>query len=627
MAERFRQRSPLGSILIGFRDSFSLLDARGKRRYLIVVGIQSSTAFLDLMGVALIGVLSLRMLDSGSPTQGATSALLGPVWAAPLGVLAAIACVFLLAKSVASVLMLRLVFRFLGNRQAEVSEQLASRLLSGQLLTTRYFSTQQIAYGLSSGANAATVVVLGEASVLFSEIALLVVLGILLFVVDPAVALGALVFFALLALALNRSLAGWASRIGKARARLDVESMAAVQESVHSFREIYALNRVDNYLSRIGRLRREAARVAAGSSLITGIPKYVFEAATVVGGVGLAVIVFLQQDSARSLAVIAIFIVAATRITPSILRVQNSTLSIRNNAGVAFPTYELNRLLPPLDPEQRLAEKLSIARLGDLKEFDSSVAVSNVTFTYPGSLKPAIQDITMSAAKGEAIALVGPSGSGKSTLLDCIIGLLQPDSGTVLVGQSPAKLAPTVWPGHIACVPQHVTLANSSIRHNVGLGLEGAEIDDSAVWEALERAHLADFVASLPEKLDAFVGEQGVRLSGGQRQRLGIARALYSRPGLLLLDEATSALDAQTEAIITSAVHSLRGKTTTITIAHRLPTIAEADRIYVLDAGVIVASGTFDHLLATSEEFARQASLLGIERSREPIGGRTRLSK
>jgi len=176
-------------------------------------------------------------------------------------------------------------------------------------------------------------------------------------------------------------------------------------------------------------------------------------------------------------------------------------------------------------------------------------------------------------------------------------------------------------------VPQHVTLANSSIRHNVGLGLEEADIDDSAVWEALAHAHLADFVASLPEKLDAFVGEQGVRLSGGQRQRLGIARALYSRPGLLLLDEATSALDAQTEAIITSAVHSLRGKTTTITIAHRLPTIAEADRIYVLYEGVIVASGTFDHLLATSEEFARQASLLGIERSRESMGGPKTLSE
>ena len=164
----------------------------------------------------------------------------------------------------------------------------------------------------------------------------------------------------------------------------------------------------------------------------------------------------------------------------------------------------------------------------------------------------------------------------------------------------------------MAYVPQTVGLSEGSVRDNVALGLPFAAVDDERVWEALERAHLADFLRNTRDGLDTVVGERGVRLSGGQRQRLGIARALYTRPRLLVLDEATSALDAETEQSITNTLRELEGVVTTITIAHRLATIRFVDEVLFLRDGLIEARGSFEQVRASTPDFDRQAQLLGL---------------
>jgi ABC-type multidrug transport system fused ATPase/permease subunit len=161
-------------------------------------------------------------------------------------------------------------------------------------------------------------------------------------------------------------------------------------------------------------------------------------------------------------------------------------------------------------------------------------------------------------------------------------------------------------------VPQNVALVGGTVRDNVALGLPSEDVDDQLVWEALERAHIADFLRDSREGLDTRIGERGVRLSGGQRQRLGIARALYTRPLLLVLDEATSALDAETERAIVQTLDELEGQVTTITVAHRLATVRRADLMLYLENGRIVNSGTFDEVRAAVPDFDRQASLLGL---------------
>jgi ABC-type multidrug transport system fused ATPase/permease subunit len=178
------------------------------------------------------------------------------------------------------------------------------------------------------------------------------------------------------------------------------------------------------------------------------------------------------------------------------------------------------------------------------------------------------------------------------------LGVLDPDLGVVEISGLRPKDAINRWPGAIAYVPQTVALVAGSVRDNVALGLPRDLVDDVLVWDALRRAHLADFLTDNREGLDTAVGERGFRLSGGQRQRLGIARALYTQPKLLVLDEATSALDAESEAIVNANLRRIAKGRTVLSISHRLSMLVEADAILVLERGKVYDLGTHEELLA-----------------------------
>jgi ABC-type multidrug transport system fused ATPase/permease subunit len=244
--------------------------------------------------------------------------------------------------------------------------------------------------------------------------------------------------------------------------------------------------------------------------------------------------------------------------------------------------------------------------------FDASIEISEVGLFYPGASAPALAGVSLTLRAGQSLALVGPTGAGKSTLADVILGVLIPDSGEALIGGLPPAESLANWPGAVAYVPQDVAMANGTVRENVALGLPSEIIDDEWVWDALNRAHLGDFLRDSREGINTVIGENGMKLSGGQRQRLGIARALYTRPKLLVLDEATSALDAETEQAISRTLQELEGTVTTVTIAHRLATIRHCDLVAYLEGGKALAQGTFDEVRAATPQFERQAQLLGL---------------
>jgi ABC-type multidrug transport system fused ATPase/permease subunit len=235
-----------------------------------------------------------------------------------------------------------------------------------------------------------------------------------------------------------------------------------------------------------------------------------------------------------------------------------------------------------------------------------------VCITYPGATAPALDGVTLSIAAGESVGLVGRSGAGKSTLADVVLGVLEPDAGSAELGGVNPSGATTRWPGGVAYVPQDVVLANDTIRANVALGLPDGAIDDELVWEALSRAHVAEYLREQRDGLNTRIGERGVRLSGGQRQRIGIARALYTRPRLLVLDEATSALDAETEQAISETIADLEGDVTLIIIAHRLSTVRAVDRLVYLEDGRVVAQGSFQEVEQRVPALRRQAELMGL---------------
>jgi ABC-type multidrug transport system fused ATPase/permease subunit len=374
------------------------------------------------------------------------------------------------------------------------------------------------------------------------------------------------------------------------------------------------------YVDRFRGLRWQAATAQADVQIMSQVSKYVFEIALVLGGGLLAISQLFTRDAAAALSVIVVFLAAASRMMPSLLRMQSSSLNIRSYAGIAELTFALAKELEEekrenlktitFDSETRGRVELGL-RDGH-SEFVAHVRLEEVELTYPSASVPAISGITLNINEGTSLALVGSTGAGKSTLADLILGILAPDTGRIRIGGDEPSVAITQSPGAITYVPQDISLVNGTIRDNVALGLPPDLVLDDRIWEALERSQLSAFLTEQRDGLDTVVGEHGMRLSGGQRQRLGLARAFYTRPKLIVLDEATSALDAETEQAVSQTLVDLEGDVTLIIIAHRLATIRHCDQVAYLDHGRMAAIGTFEEVRDRAPGFDRQAQLLGL---------------
>jgi ABC-type multidrug transport system fused ATPase/permease subunit len=611
------------------RKAVSLLPP-GKRRLLfLATAVQVSLGILDLIGIALVGLVAavavsgIGVTSLPSWAESILAALgLDDLTVSQLSVFIALAAVTILVlKTLLSAVMFRRITRFLANRQAEVSVRLARNFLSRPLLDVQRWTTPEAIYALGSGVAAATVSLLGSAIVIASEVFLFAIIGVTLFIYDPLLTAVTVVFFAVIVIFLHRVLGHWSARNAAVARDTNIATLTAVTETLMTYRESTVLHRRDLYVGRYEALVGRAAQASATASFILEIPKYVLESALYLGVLVLGVAQFLTKDWGAAASTVALFLAAGSRVIPAMLRLQGAGITIRNAAVSAQPTFFMSDYLDShaLTGEDTSSRGPRITA-ADIQrhietgypEFDASVSVEGVTLAYPGSTEPALIDATLTIPSGSSTALVGSTGAGKSTLADVILGVISPQAGSVDISGVPPRVAIERWPGAISYVPQAVALVAGTVRENVALGMPDDAISDDLVWEALRRAHLADFLSESREGLDTTIGERGFRLSGGQRQRLGIARALYTRPRLLVLDEATSALDAETEQAIIRTLEDLEGEVTTITVAHRLATVRNADQVVYLEGGRIVARGTFEQVRAQVTDFDRAAALLGL---------------
>ena len=595
------------------RSCLHLLDRRD-RVLLIASGIlQMSLVFLDLIGVLLLGsiVAIATSAVQGRPLPGIINQsievlnLQNMTPQALATVFGVVATISLLSKSFLNYYLNLRNSRFLASREAKISARMAQLILTQPITTLQKFGTPEYQHSLTIGVNSATVGILAGTIAIVSEIFLQVVMATTLLVFSPTLLLIFVLYFGAIFLLLNWMLGEKANKWSARVTSLSIAGTRAIADSLGSYREIVVSGKRDHFISIFRKSREEALEFSVKSSMLGQFSKYVFENSVILGGVVFAGYAFFTKTALEAASLLAIFIAAASRIAPSILKIQLGMLLLKGARGATSKFFEILHHL------EQQSEQITSSINNDL---DSSVIrFREVSFRYPSSDKNALSEFSSEFKTGEFTAIVGPTGSGKSTLIDLMLGVLRPTRGSISV----FGLDPEQVPGssiRVGYVPQRVYLSEGSLIENICFGESSTQWDKDRVWDVLDTVLLRQWAAELPEGLTTLIGEGGAKLSGGQRQRLGIARALYANPNLLVLDEATSALDAISEYEITEAFERLDKGLTKVVIAHRLSTVLKANKIVYLKGGKIQGMGTFNELRELIPDFDRQAELMGISK-------------
>lgn len=433
------------------------------------------------------------------------------------------------------------------------------------------------------------------------------VLLCLIIAIDPFVAMGAVFVLGGGYLIVYRLIRVKQSQLGAKMVESSTKLGRTGIEALAGVKELRVLGRE----STPAKMHREALSVltktAASNVLATATPRYVIEVFAYAGIVAVTLVLVLKGEVAAAMPTLALYALAGNRLAPTFQQLFAAAITIQYHTK-AVESLEADLSLVRNNPSVLEGKDVSPMK------FNSEINLKKLSFMYPGAKRPALNNIDLSIKQNQSIGLVGRTGSGKTTLADILLGLYPPTNGLISVDGIPLTITnERAWRKRVGYVPQHVFLTNGSVTQNIALGVPKNEIDHFAVEQAAQMAQAVEFIEQLSEKYETVVGERGVKLSGGQRQRLGIARALYHNPDVLIFDEATSALDGMTEDAVMHAVQTLSADRTMILIAHRLRTVQACDRIIMLEKGQIVADGSYNELMQTSENFKKLAGQINYK--------------
>jgi ATP-binding cassette subfamily C protein len=571
--------------------------------------------FLDLVGVLLLGLIGgMAVLGIQSKTYNSNlDKYLKFVHLENLGfqslvtILAFIACILLVAKSVISALISRRILIYLSLKSAELSRKLTIKLFSSSPSVLRKHSEKEIIYSLTAGVEDLSLRVVAPIALLASDFALLILLSIALFVAQPLVAIGTIFYFLLIMILLQKLTQSQVAPLSREVTTQAIATSELIAQTIKGIRELFVKSQQHRVVEEISNRRLGMAQKQAKLAFIPTIGKYVMETSLVIGALALSGAEFILVDASHALSSIAIFLTAGTRIAPALLRIQQSVSTYRSGVASSERTLLLIEELKGIESIDNSAADYSNQHSGFLAE----IRLDNASVSFEGSnwrMKPA----TLSFSPGQRVAIVGPSGGGKTTLIDLVLGVYAPAQGKVSISNSSPTEAISKWPGAIAYVPQDTFILNGSLRDNICFGYKVNEVPEFNIVQAIERANLSEFVGSLPDGLETIVGETGVKLSGGQKQRVSIARALLTNPLFLVLDEATSALDMESEDAISEMLRNLPSDVLVVMIAHRLTSVREATKVLYIENGAIRESGTFDEVRSRVPEFDKYAEISGL---------------
>ena len=587
-----------------------LFTPREKRNGVILFVMMVLGALAEVVGVgaipAFVGVINMpeRLLENDKVRYvydllGMDSPQEMVLWAA-----LALILVFIVKNSYLAFLVY-VRARYTTNRQVTISNRLFRAYLHSPYAFHLQRNTAELLRNTNSEAGAITGGVLLPMMSILMEFMVLVFIFVLLFAVEPLVSLLTFGVFGTITVVFYRATRGKINEYAKEEQRHRKQSVQAVNQGLGGFKDARILGREQFFLGSYQESTWYQAKAARFKDMISAMPRLFLETMAVAGLLGVASLLVAQERALETvIPTLALLGVAIVRLMPSFTKISGSFTSLKWGERALNVVYDDVVMLEREDMEFKKRQE---GQEGKPLPFTRGIRLDNLSYAYPGSAEAALREVNLAIPKSASVGFVGPSGSGKTTIVDVVLGLLTPTGGKVLVDGVDIQERLPAWQRKIGYIPQSIYLTDDTVRRNVAFGMDDDEISDEAVWEALDAAQLRELIASYPDGLDAMVGERGVRLSGGQRQRIGIARALYHKPEVLVMDEATSALDNQTERLFVEALEQLQGEHTMIVIAHRLSTVRDCDTLFMLEDGQLVASGSYDELAATSEEFRRMA--------------------
>ena len=420
-------------------------------------------------------------------------------------------------------------------------------------------------------------------AVIFLTIELSVILGsaLMLILLDPIGAISISVFLLLSSMIFHRLTKNKLLMWGQQRQDYDSIINKHLIQGLSAIKDVKIFGKENFFLAKYDTPNFLKAKIFTNQVTLQQLPRLYLEFLSVMGLAGLVIIKIIQNKPLDlMIPTLGVFVAAAFRMLPSVNRILSSIQGIKFTKPAVDILYHEFHLI-------RNTKIIGTSENGKLN-FNSEIRITNLSFKYEDSNYEALSDISLMIKHGESVGFLGPSGSGKSTLVDLFLGLHSLDNGQITVDGINIQDCIRQWQNQIGYVPQTIYLIDDSILQNVAFGIPEDEIDLNSVKRAIIAAQLNGFIQTLPEGINTFVGERGVRLSGGQRQRIGIARALYHNPSILVLDEATSALDYETEKEVMEAVNAFQGQKTLIIVAHRLSTLENCDRLYQLESGKII---------------------------------------
>ncbi len=602
-----------------YRELVALLPAASRRFLRLFMSASVLLSTLDALALGALALVVGPLASGGTLTVPATDITLAGT---QLVLVLVGVCALIVLKGALSVFTYYAATRRFANFEREIGNTLLAAYFAApwtERLRRNSSDLVRVAdVGVSNTMNGYVlpyVSLVGEASTF-------IVVLLVLLVVQPLTALSAITYLGLVGAFLYLWVSKRAVRAGRDNLQHSHAIARLLTETVAALKEVTLRNKSAEISEVANGMRVKAAQARADIQFLSLLPRYVLEAALVVGFLIVGGVGYLTGGTTQATASIAVFALAGFRLLPSLQRFQNILSQCQathpqarqiiddiRTFGVADSSHptrpEVSEVTTPNGQRPPVA-----ARPGQLRFRD-------VSFSYPGSVgddgqpDEAVSGLDFTIAPGATVAFVGPSGAGKSTVVDLLLGLMPPTRGTVELDGTPLTELDRSWRDRAGYVPQDVAVFDGTVGQNVALTWRD-DYDRERVWRTLAVAQLDGIVRDRAGGLDGRVGDRGMSLSGGQRQRLGIARALYNDPTILVMDEATSALDNVTEAAISDAIMAMRHERTVILVAHRLSTVRHVDEIFFLDGGRLRARGTFDELVRTVPDFAAQAALAGM---------------